>query len=85
MKTIKEPSKVEIHKDGGASKETVIIISLVSLLVGFILGATVAILKIQPMVAPTPAPMVEPTVEEPGKNTTVDCEEEILHPEVERK
>jgi len=77
MKTTKEPSKVEIHKDGGVSKRDVIMISFVSLLVGFILGATVAILKTQPMVAPTPAPMVGPTVKESGKNITVDYEGEI--------
>jgi hypothetical protein len=78
MKTTKEPSKVEIHKDGGVSKGDVIMISFVSLLVGFILGAIVAILKTQPMVAPTPAPMVGPTVKESGKNIiTADYEEEI--------
>ena len=85
MKTAKEPAKVEIHKDGGVSKETVIIISFVSLLVGFILGATVAIVRIQPMVPPTPAQMVGPTGKESGKNITVDHEGEILQPEVERK
>jgi len=52
-------------------------ISFVSLLVGFILGATVAILKTQPVVAPTPAPMVGPTVKESGKNITADYEREI--------
>ena len=77
MKTNKEPSKVEIHKDGGVSKGTLIMISFVSLLVGFILGATVAVLKIQPMVVPTPAPMVGPTVKESGKNITANYEEEI--------
>jgi cytochrome c-type biogenesis protein CcmH/NrfG len=78
MKTTKEPSKVEIHKDGGVSKGTVIMISFVSLLFGFVLGATVAILKTQPMVAPTPAPMVRPTVKESGKNIiTADYEGEI--------
>jgi hypothetical protein len=85
MKTNKELSKVEIHKDEGINKGTVIMISFVSLLVGFILGATVAIIKIQPMVAPTPAPMVGPTVKESGKKATVDYEKEIRHPEVERK
>ena len=77
MKTNKEPSKVEIHKDGGVSKGTLIMISLVSLLVGFILGATVAILKTRPSVAPSPASMVGPTVEESGKNATADYEEDI--------
>jgi hypothetical protein len=85
MKTTKEPSEVEIHEDGGVGTGTVIMISFVSLLVGFILGATVAILKIQPMVTPTPALMVGPTVKESGKNVTVDYEKEIRHPEVERK
>jgi len=37
----------------------------------------VAILKTQPRVAPTPAPMVDPTVKESGKNITADYEEEI--------
>ena len=60
MKTNKEPSKVDVlKKDEGISKGTLIMISFVSLLVGFILGATVAILKTQPRVAPTPAPMVK--------------------------
>jgi cytochrome c-type biogenesis protein CcmH/NrfG len=78
MKTTKEPSKVEIHKDEGVSKGTVIMISFVSLLVGLILGATVAILKTQPVIAPTPAPMVGPTVKESGKNIiTADYEGEI--------
>src|SRR4030042_580687 len=78
MKTTKEPSRVEVHKDEGISKGTVIMISFVSLLVGFILGATVAILKTQPMVAPTPAAMVGPTVEEFGKNIIMaDYEGEI--------
>ena len=83
MKTTKEPSKAEVYKDDGISKGTVIMISFVSLLVGFILGATVAILKTQPMVAPTPAAMVGP--EESGNSTSADYEEEILHPEVERE
>jgi cytochrome c-type biogenesis protein CcmH/NrfG len=61
---------------GGVSKQSVILIAAVSLLVGFIVGATVAILKTQPMVAPTPAPMVAPTVKESGKNIT-DNEEDI--------
>jgi cytochrome c-type biogenesis protein CcmH/NrfG len=53
-------------------------ISFVSLLVGFILGAIVAILKTQPMVAPTPAPMAGPTVKESGKNIiTANYEGEI--------
>jgi len=77
MKTNKEPSKVEIHKDGGVSKGTLIMISFVSLLVGFILGATVAILKTRPSLAASPAPMVSPTVEESGKNVTADYEEDI--------
>jgi len=62
---------------GGVSKQNVILIAAVSLLVGFILGAIVAILKTQPMVAPTPASMVGPTVKEPGKNMTADYEEDI--------
>jgi tetratricopeptide (TPR) repeat protein len=62
---------------GGVSRTNVILIAFVCLLVGFILGATVAILKTQPMVAPTPAPMVGPTVKESGKNITADYEEEI--------
>ena len=71
MKTNKEPSKVEVlKKDEGISKGTLIMISFVSLLVGFILGATVAILKTQPMVGPT--------VKESGKNIKMaDYEGEI--------
>lgn len=61
----------------GVSKQNVILIAAVSLLVGFILGATVAILKTQPRVAPTPASMVGPTVQESGKNITADYEEDI--------
>ena len=76
-----EPSTI----DAGVSKNKVILIAFVCLLVGFILGATVAILKTQPMVAPAPASMVGPTVQESGKNITGDHEGEILHPEVERK
>ena len=68
-----EPST--IHE--GVSKNKAILIAFVCLLVGFILGATVAILKTQPRVAPTPAPMVDPTVKESGKNITSDYEEEI--------
>jgi hypothetical protein len=85
MKTTEGPSKVEVHKDEGINKGTVIMISFVSLLVGFIIGATVAILKTQPGVAPIPAAMVGPTVEESGKDVTADYEEEIRYPEVERK
>ena len=84
MKTNRELSKTEIH-NGGVSKGTLIMISLVCLLVGFILGATVVILKTRPMVAPTPAPMVGFTGKESEKNITADHEEEIRHPEVERK
>ena len=62
---------------GGVSKQNVILIAAVSLLVGFIVGATVAILKTQPMVAPTPASMVGPTVQESGKNITADYEDDI--------
>ena len=62
----------------GVSKGNVILIGFVCLVVGFILGAIVAILKTQPMVAPTPAPMVGPTVKESGKNIiTADYEGEI--------
>ena len=68
-----EPST--IHE--GVSKNKVILVAFVCLLVGFILGATVAILKTQPMVVPTPAPMVGPTVKESGKNITADYQEEI--------
>jgi tetratricopeptide (TPR) repeat protein len=69
-----EPST--IHE--GVSKNKVILIAFVCLLVGFILGATAAILKTQPMVVPTPAPMVGPTVKESGKNrSAADYEEEI--------
>jgi cytochrome c-type biogenesis protein CcmH/NrfG len=76
MKTNKEPPKVEVlKKDEGISKGTLIMISFVSLLVGFILGATVVILKTQPRVAPTPAPMVGP--KQSGKSTSADYEEEI--------
>jgi cytochrome c-type biogenesis protein CcmH/NrfG len=63
-----------IHR--GVSKQNVILIAAVSLLIGFIVGATVAILKTQPMVAPTPAPMVDPTVKESEKNKA-DYEEDI--------
>jgi len=83
MKT-NDLSKTEIH-NGGGCKETLIMISFVSLLVGFILGATVAILKTQPSVAPTPAPMVGPTVKESEKDIAADYEKEIRYPEVERK
>ena len=62
---------------GGVSKQNVILIAAASLLVGFILGAIVAILKTQPMVAPTPAAMVGPTVKESGKNITDNYEEDI--------
>jgi cytochrome c-type biogenesis protein CcmH/NrfG len=66
-------------KIAGVSKEKVILIAVVSLLVGFILGATVAILKTsrQLMVAPTAQPMVAPTAKESEKNTSVNYEEEI--------
>lgn len=60
----------------GVSKGNVILIGFVCLVVGFILGAIVAILKTQPMVAPTAASM-GPTVGGPEKNTTVDYEGEI--------
>jgi hypothetical protein len=77
MKTTnKELSEVKVHEGQGIDKEDVIMISFVSLLVGFILGATVIILKTQPMVAPTPAPMVGP--QESGKSASGDYEEEIL-------
>jgi hypothetical protein len=59
MKQNKELSKPEIQGSSGVSIGNVIFIAFVCLLVGFILGATVVILKTQPMVAPTPAPMVE--------------------------
>jgi len=87
MKTTKEPSKVEIHKDGGVSKGDVIRISFVSLLVGFILGATVVILitSKQLMVAPTAEPMVAPNTKESERNRLIDYEEKIRRPEVERK
>ncbi|MGQ9510261.1 MAG: tetratricopeptide repeat protein, partial [Thermodesulfobacteriota bacterium] len=62
---------------GGVSKQNVILIAAVSLLVGFIVGATVAILKTQPRVAPTPASMVDPTVQGSGKNITAEYEEDI--------
>jgi len=62
---------------GGVSKQNVILISAVSLLIGFILGAVVAILKIQPMVEPKPASMVDPSVNESGKNITFSYEEDI--------
>ena len=77
MKRGKALSKTEVCEGGGVSKGNVILIAFVCLLVGFILGATVAILKTQPMVVPTPAPMVGPTVKESGKNITADYEEEI--------
>jgi len=77
MKRDKGLSKAEVCEGGGVSKGNVILIAFVCLLVGFILGATVAILKTQPVVAPTPAPMVGPTVKESGKNITADYEEEI--------
>ena len=38
MKTIKEPSKVEVHKDGGVSKGMLIRISFVSLLLSIFHG-----------------------------------------------
>jgi len=85
MKKNREVSKSEsrlksgndnVHR--GVSRGNVMLIAFVCLLVGFILGATVAILKTsrQPMVAPTAASM-EPSVGGPGKNTTVDYEGEI--------
>jgi hypothetical protein len=76
MKRDKGLSKAEVCEGGGVSKGNVILIAFVCLLVGVILGATVAILKTRPMVAPTPAPMVEPTGKESGKKT-IDYEEEI--------
>lgn len=85
MKKNREVSKSEsrlksgsdnVHR--GVSRGNVMLIAFVCLLVGFILGATVAILKTsrQPMVAPTAASM-EPSVGGPGKNITVDYEGEI--------
>jgi cytochrome c-type biogenesis protein CcmH/NrfG len=60
----------------GVNKQHVILIAAVSLLIGFILGAVVAILKIQPMVSPTPPSMVGSTVRESEKNKA-DYEEDI--------
>lgn len=77
MKRDKGLCKAEVCEGGGVSKGNVILIAFVCLLVGFILGATVAILKTQPMVAPTPAPLVDPTGGESGKNITADYEGEI--------
>ena len=78
MKPDKGLCKAEVCEGGGVSKGNVILIAFVCLLVGFILGATVAILKTQPRVAPTPAPMVGPTVKESGKNrSATDYQEEI--------
>ncbi|MGB9627588.1 MAG: tetratricopeptide repeat protein [Thermodesulfobacteriota bacterium] len=68
----KEPKTIQV----GVSKQNVILISAVSMIVGFILGVVVAILKIQPMVPPTPASMVGSTVEESGKNKA-DYDEDI--------
>ena len=79
MKTTKEPSKVEIHKDGGVSKGDVIRISFVSLLVGFILGATVVILITSKQL------MVAPNTKESERNRLIDYEEKIRRPEAERK
>ena len=62
---------------GGVSRQSVILIAAASLLVGFILGAIVAILKTQPMVAPTPAAMVGSARKESGKNITDNYEEDI--------
>ena len=85
MKKNREVSKSETRlKSGsdnvyrGVSRGNVILIAFVCLLVGFILGAAVAILKTsgQPMVAPTAASM-GPSGGGPGKNITVDYEEEI--------
>jgi len=85
MKKNRKVSKSEIRlKSGsdnahrGISRGNMILIAFVCLLVGFILGAAVAILKTssQPMVAPTAASM-GPTTGGPGKNITVDYEEEI--------
>jgi len=61
---------------GLVSKQNVILISAVSLLIGFILGAVVAILKIQPMVSPTQPSMIGSTVGESEKNK-FNYEEEI--------
>ena len=78
MKRDKGLCKAEVCEGGGVSKGNVILIAFVCLLVGFILGATAAILKTQPMVVPTPAPMVGRTVKESGKNrSAADYEEEI--------
>ena len=77
MKRDKGLCKAVVCEGGGVSKGNVILIAFVCLLVGFILGATVAIFKTQPMVGPT--------VKESGKNITANYEEEIRHPEVERK
>ncbi len=77
MKRDKGLCKAEVCEGGGVSKGNVILIAFVCLLVGFILGATVAIFKTQRMVAPTPASMLGPTGGESGKNITVDYEGEI--------
>lgn len=61
----------------GVSKQNVILISAVSVLVGFILGATVAILRMEPRRAPTPASMAGPADQESEKNITADYDEEI--------
>ncbi len=84
MKKNKKPSPNENLREekelkpikAGVSKQNVILISAVSLLIGFILGAVVAILKTQPMVAPTPASMVSPAPEGSEKNRA-EYEEEI--------
>jgi len=62
---------------GLVSKQNVILISAVSFLIGFILGAIVAILKIQPMVEPKPASMIDLSVKESGGNITFSYEEDI--------
>jgi hypothetical protein len=87
MKTTKEPSKIEIHRDGRISKGDVIVIAFVWLLVGFMIGATVVILRTskQLMVAPTAEPMVAPNTKESERNRLNDCEEEVRPPEGERK
>ncbi|MGQ9648034.1 MAG: tetratricopeptide repeat protein [Thermodesulfobacteriota bacterium] len=61
----------------GVSKQNVILITVVSFLIGFIVGATVAILKTQPMVKPISSSMTGSTGEESGKNITTNYEEEI--------
>lgn len=62
----------------GVSKQNVILIAAISVLFGFIGGATVAILKTQPKVAPTTSSMVGSTVQEYNHEEDIRLAKSIL-------